>query len=426
MRNLYINPKCQMLSTYLNYTFKMICIFMLLCLSSCSDDEVCAYDEDNRDVDCADLELNIGDVCDANGDGIDNGIVNEFCECIAESLDFDCEELQLNFGDMCDSDGDGISDGTITDDCECLPDNTVGFDCEELQVNFGDPCDFNGDGNLDGIITDDCNCVSENTVDFDCEALQLNFEVACDSDNDGVNDGTVSENCECTPGFPEITACPGFIQNGDFEITTGDPNAVIDEDVDLATNWKALWQSSTSLADLFDNTTTNFGQSCFTAPTPSTGVFASIWVENSTNSNALYREGMFNELTVTINQGSGLYSLSFDYANMSESCSASNDVKVGVYGVYHPNTNPLPASPTGIATPTNLDLFGSTNTVFLGEVVITSTTTNAWQTASFTIDTSALSFPTNGINHIMITNSHLPFDAYGKMYVGFDNFCLVN
>ena len=72
-----------MLSTYLNYTFKMICIFMLLCLSSCSDDEVCAYDD--RDIDCTDLELNIGDACDVNADGIENGIVNEFCECLPEN-----------------------------------------------------------------------------------------------------------------------------------------------------------------------------------------------------------------------------------------------------------------------------------------------------------------------------------------------------
>lgn len=387
MKNLYINPKFQILPTLLNNAFKLICVVIILCITSCSDDEICAYDEDNRDADCIDLELNIGDACDANGDGIANGIVNEFCEC--------------------------------------LPENTVGFDCEELQLNFGDTCDSNGDGVLDGTITDECECLPENIVGLDCEELQLNFEVACDSDNDGINDGTVSEDCECIPGFPEITACPGFIQNGDFEIITGNPNAQTPQDIDLATNWKALWQSG-SLADLFDNNTTNFGTSCFSAPTPLSGVFAGMWIENSTSSSALYREGMFNELTVTINQGSGLYSLSFDYANMSESCSTSNDIKVGVYGVYHPDSNPLPASPTGIATPTNLDLFGSTNTVFLGEVVITSTTTNAWQTASFTIDTSALSFPTNGINHIMITNSHLPFDDYGKMYVGFDNFCLIN
>lgn len=397
---------------------------MLLSVVSCSDD-ICAYDED-MNFDCEDLQLNLGDLCDSNNDGTLDGFITDTCQCLSENVDFDCEELQLNFGDACDSNGDGTLDGIITDECGCLTES-VDFDCEELQLNFGDACDSNGDGALDGTITDACDCLTE-SADFDCEDLQLNFEVACDSDNDGVNDGTVSENCECTPGFPVITSCPGFIQNGDFEIITGDPNAFIDEDIDLATDWKALWQSSDSLADLFDDTTTYFGTGCFTAPTPSSGVFAGMWIENSTDPNRSpdFREGMFNELTVTINQNSGLYNLSFDYANMSEACSASNDVKVGVYGVYHPNANPLPASPTGISTPTNLDLFGASNTVFLGEVVITSTTTNAWQTATFSIDTSALTFPTNGINHIMITNSHLPFDDYGKMYLGFDNFCLIN
>lgn len=383
MKNLYIYPENLNL---LNNTVKLICVFMLVVFTSCSDDEICAYDQDMIN-DCADLGLNIGDACDADGDGNTDGIVNDFCECITESIEFDCEEQQLNFGDACDSNGDGNLDGNVTDECECLTE-TVEFECEDLQLNFGDACDTNGDG---------------------------------------FNDGTIDDNCECVVDLPVITSCPGFIQNGDFETITGDPNTRIDEDIDLATHWKALWQTG-SLADLFDNTTTNFGAGCFAVPTPSSGVFAGMWIENSTNPNGGpgFREGMFNELTTTINQSSGTYTLSFDYANMSESCGASNDVKVGVYGVYHPIANPLPASPTGISTPTNLDLFGAANTVFLGEVVITSTTTNAWQTATFTIDTSLLTFPTNGINHIMVTNSHLPFDAYGKMYLGFDNFCLTN
>lgn len=379
-----------MFSTIVSNVFKFICFVMLISVLSCGDDTVCAYDEgaiDPVSFECKDLQLNVGDICDSNGDGVNNGTVNDACECLPNTQGFDCEDLQLNVGDSCDSTGTGAMDGTISDDCQCIPDR-VAYDCVDLQLNIG---------------------------------------AACDSTDDGALDGTVNDSCECITGFPIIASCPGFIQNGDFEIITGDPNAQTDEDIDLATHWKALWQSG-SLADLFDDNTTDFGTGCFTSPTSLTGVFAGMWIENTTNPNGgpLYREGMFNKLTNTINQDTGLYTLSFDYANMSEACASSNDVKVGVYGVYHPLANPLPANPTGISSPSNLDLFGAANTVFLGEVVITSTTTNAWQATIFTIDTSTLTFPTNGINHIMITNSHLPFNDYGKMYLGFDNFCLTN
>lgn len=268
---------------------------------------------------------------------------------------------------------------------------------------------------------------NENLKTFDCEDLQVNIGDACDSNGDGIANGSVNDSCECIPKYPIFGSCPGFIQNGDFEIVIGDPNAQIDQDIDLATHWTALWQTG-SLADLFNDTTTAYGAGCFVGPTPLSGVFAGMWIENNTNPAAgnTYREGMFNELTTIINENTGIYTLSFDYANMSEACAASNSVKVGIYGVYHPTADPLPSNPTGLATPSNLDLFGASNTVFLGEVVVTSTTSNKWQTATFTVDTSALTFPANGINHIMVTNSHLPFADYGKMFLGFDNFCLIN
>ena len=264
---------------------------------------------------------------------------------------------------------------------------------------------------------------------FDCELLQLNFNDLCDSNGDGEMDGTVNEFCECIPEKEVVTfyECPGFIQNGSFETLTGDPNTTVDQDVDLATHWKALWQSG-SLADLFNDSTTSYGAGCFSGPTPLSGAYAGMWIENSTSTtrDATYREGMFNELAGTIYQNTGTYSLTFDYANMSARCGASNAVKVGVYGIYHPTANPLPANPTALNTPSNIDLFGAVNTVFLGEITITSSTPGTWTTTSFSIDSNALTFPTNGINHIMVTNSHLPFEDYGKMYLGFDNFCLIN
>lgn len=298
------------------------------------------------------------------------------------------------------------------------------YDCEDIMSNFGDECDSNGDGIYDGSVTEFCQCNNAN-IEFECEDLQLNIGDECDSNGDGELNGFVNDLCECEPDNTVIDSCPGYIQNGDFEIVNGDPNASVDQDIDLAEHWKKLWQVG-SLADLFDTNTTNFGTSCFSAPTPPSGVFAGMWIENSKTTGAAYREGMFNEMSYQIYEDSGLYTLSFDYALMSEDCATSNDVKVGVYGINYSSSDPLPAAPTGIATPSNLNLFGSSNTVFLGEIVISSTTPNTWQNISITIDTSVLTFPTDGINHIMITNSHQPLDQYGKMFVGFDNFCLIN
>lgn len=278
-----------------------------------------------------------------------------------------------------------------------------------------------------GVSCSDDECGYEVTQSIDCPSLGLNIGDACSVNGDGVSNGTVNEFCECIPDFTLISECPGFFQNGDFEITTGDPNTVIDNDIDLATGWGPLWQSG-SLADLFDDTTTNYGGGCFVGPTPQSGVFAGMWVENNSNADAsaTFREGFFNQLNAVISPNTGTYTLSFDYANMSQPCATSNDIKVGVYGVNYDTSTPLPANPTGVGAPSNLDLFGSSNTVYLGEITITSGTTNVYTSVSFSLDTNTLPMPAAGFNHIMISNSHLPFEDFGRMFVGFDNFCLIN
>jgi hypothetical protein len=270
---------------------------------------------------------------------------------------------------------------------------------------------------------DDCVYIEN----FDC--INLNIGDPCDSNDDGNLDGIINDFCECIPESEIISECPGFFQNGDFEnlAPNSDPNEILDNDIDLALGWKPLWQSG-SLADLFDNSTTNFGLACFDAPVPSSGVFAGMWVENNPNSGGSpsFREGFFNELNAVVNSNSGIYTLSFDYASMSQDCFTSNDIKVGIYGINFPSGSPLPINPFGAGIPSNLDLFGATNTVFIGEIIISSSSTNNWTSVSFNIDTSTLTCPVTGVNHIMITNSHLPFPDYGRMFVGFDNFCLVN
>lgn len=264
---------------------------------------------------------------------------------------------------------------------------------------------------------------------FDCETLQLNIGDKCDYNNDGVNNGTIDVDCDCIADYPIISDCPGFMQNGDFEIVVGDPNVLIEQDINLATNWVELWERG-SLADLYDVNTTTFRERCFISPIPPSGAYAGMWVQNPNRlvDVVSFRQGMLNQLVRPINQDTGSYLFSFNYANMGIRCSATitNDVKIGVYGVYRNPSDPLPANPTGISTPSNLDLFGASNTVFLGEVNVAFTATNDWESVLITIDTNALVIPANGINHIMITNSHLSVDSQGLMYLGFDDFCLIN
>ena len=235
-----------------------------------------------------------------------------------------------------------------------------------------------------------------------------------------------AETCEYE-SYTVLNDCPGFMQNGDFERVTGDPNTRADQDIDLAVNWNPLWSGSGSLADLFDDTSTpsDLNNSSFVPPTPASGVFGGIWIANNPSADATYREGMFNEMTATIFPNTGVYTIAFDYAEIS-TYAAAVPVKIGMYGIYHPVGDPLPAAPTAMSVPSNLDLFGSSNTVFLGEVLVTGAPSNVWRTATFTIDTALLPVPVTGFNNIMITNSHLSLEGNGARFMVFDNFCFTN
>ncbi|MDX1270634.1 hypothetical protein [Bizionia paragorgiae] len=272
---------------------------------------------------------------------------------------------------------------------------------------------------------EDCEYVS--AVKYDCAESQANVGDSCDSNNNGVFDGVVNAMCECIPEITTISTCSGFIANGDFELVTDDPNGQVGEDIKLATSWKALWQSG-SLVDLFNEDTTDFGNLCFVAPTPVSGAFGAMWVWSSEmmSVDTTYREGLFNELSTIIKPNTGVYNMSFDYARMDVDCMNGLLVKVGVYGVYFPEGTELPENPTEQYEPSNLELFGEPNTVFLGEVVIENLTVNSWNNAAFEFDTNNLNVPIDGITHIMITNSHIPTVDRAFMYLGFDNFCLTN
>lgn len=257
---------------------------------------------------------------------------------------------------------------------------------------------------------------------LDCPLLMGNIGDICDSNNNGNLDGIIDANCACVPIMPLPNACSGFIGNGGFEDIdpNEDPNTVIDNDINIATSWGPLWASG-SLADLFDENTTNFGSSSFVAPTPPNGAFAGMWIENSNSSSPSWREGMFNTLTSNILPNTGKYRMFFDYAVMGDS--SGNPVKVAVYGVNFNGI--LPPNPTAMQVPTNLNLYGAGNTVLIGEIIVPTGATNVYSRVNLPFDTATLTMPAAGFSHFMITSSHLPLPNFGRMYIAFDEYCLV-
>ncbi len=219
---------------------------------------------------------------------------------------------------------------------------------------------------------------------------------------------------------PDPSFCPGNqFDNGNFETITGNPNTLPDQDINLAVGWSALWQTG-SLADLFCEGTSPAGM---TSPAPLSGNFAGMWISNTDEQTvATWREGMFNLLLTPIPNGSGIYTFTFDVANLQPSNTAS--VEIGIYGINYNPTNPLPATPAGSHTPNNLNLFGPANSVELGVIPVNGVWTNTWASQTLTFDSSMSGFPTAGITHIMITHSELQTPTIKRRYMGFDNFCL--
>ncbi len=210
--------------------------------------------------------------------------------------------------------------------------------------------------------------------------------------------------------------CPGnYFTNGDFEI--GTPTGM-PETINLAQGWFAIWATG-SLADFYLATTNPLGGQ---GPCPATGKYASCWISNMNDGFTTYREGMFNQLTTSIHANSGSYTFNFDISNMS-----GGKPEIGIYGIYNP-TNGVGLTPTGPHTPSNMNLFGPSNTVLLGTITVPDYAACAnggpmKQNLAITFPTATTGgFPVNGITHILITHSDLVKSV--KAYVGFDNFCL--
>jgi hypothetical protein len=218
-------------------------------------------------------------------------------------------------------------------------------------------------------------------------------------------------------GKPDPNFCPGNIfTNGNFETVTANPDATGDQDINVATGWSPIWQGG-SLADLYCAGSSGVTQ----RPTPSSGVYASLWICNRNLPDAIYREGMFNKLQTTIAGNSGSYSFNFNTAKLSDGQSAA--VEIGIYGVSF-TSSLLPSAPTGMSVPTNLNLFGAGNAVLLGTVTVPANTTNTWANQTISFNSGMAGFPAAGINHILITKSDNVLPGLAQMYMAFDNFCL--
>jgi len=231
---------------------------------------------------------------------------------------------------------------------------------------------------------------------------------------------------------PNPQFCPGnLFQNGDFETVTANPDAATWDDVSLATGWRDMWSSwgQGTLSDIFCNPSSNkVGPN---NPTPNTGVYTGFWLQNQavTTSSPLYREGIYNKLSSTIAKNSGSYSINFKLSLDKLTCqNPGNPVKIGVYGVYNPNSTIAP-QPTNNHIPSNLSIWPNASgviVVLLGTITpptpyVTSSLTWAPQTVTF--NSSIL--PTNGITHIMITadDTFQPSNP-GAVFAYFDEFCV--
>lgn len=205
--------------------------------------------------------------------------------------------------------------------------------------------------------------------------------------------------------------CPGsYVSNGDLE--SGTPTGS-DQDIDNATDFRRIWASGSN-ADYYTATA-----GPFTPPTPPTGNYAGCWIANYNGGGTTYREGFQSRLVASIFQNTGSYTLNFDMACLF-GWGAS---EVAVYGVFNPTNGNAPNPPTGAFTPSNIALFGASNTVLLGTISINSgSCSNTKANQSITFNSNLAGFPAE-MTHFFLTHSDNN-TLNGALYMGFDNFCL--
>jgi hypothetical protein len=220
-----------------------------------------------------------------------------------------------------------------------------------------------------------------------------------------------------TPRNLPLAVCGGtHIVNGDLRVGFV-PNGQ-DNTIDRAFGFSPIWSSGSS-AEYYTETQTPIIFPSTVLPTPASGNYVSCWIANNnmTNGSVGDREG-FTAKVFGIYKNTGTYTLTFDMACLD----GFGTAQLGVYGVYNPSSA-YSVQPTGVNVPTNMNLFGASNTVLLRNILIYSCGSTKQQ-KTITINTDASSFPINGITHLMFT--HSGNSQSGAHYVAFDDFCLVS
>lgn len=223
--------------------------------------------------------------------------------------------------------------------------------------------------------------------------------------------GVYAQTTFATENLP-IGVCQGTkIWNGDLAVGLT-PNTN-DNTIGRATGFSPIWGSGSS-AEFYGPTYTPIGS----PPSPASGNYASFWVANNNiNNGALSGREGFKVKVFGIQKNTGWYTLKFDMACLS----GFGTAELGVYGIYNPNDN-YSATPTGFNVPTNMNLFGTANTVLAGTILV-SNRSSIKSRKTIYINTNAANFPSNGITHLMFT--HSGNSQSGAHYTAFDDFCLI-
>ncbi len=222
--------------------------------------------------------------------------------------------------------------------------------------------------------------------------------------------------------------CPNNrFTNGDFSNAPagagpGQIDKSMDQDIDLAVGWKAIWSTADnpSLADLYSAT----------APTPfivspPDGNFAAMWVSNRVIDGAGMREGMFNKLVTPIAAGTGTHSFTFTAANLETA--GAGKTYIGIYGINRSDSEALPNAPINATTPSNINLFGASKSVLLAKVEMpVAVPKQTWQSYTVTFPTSTFGALPQ-VSHVMVTKLDAAEGATEitqNRYVAFDDFCM--
>ncbi len=247
-----------------------------------------------------------------------------------------------------------------------------------------------------------------------------------------VPSGTAQAQVRQTQRTSAFTCANNRFTNGDFSnapagTAFGQVEYEHHQDINVAVGWKAPWSSAGSLADLFSPTEQIGVAGQIAPPIAPDGNYAAIWIGNINESDAGFREGMYNQLVTPILANSGNHQFTFKTADMA---TAGTGVSyIGVYGIKRGPNDPPIAAPSGHNTPSNKNLYGAGKVVLLATVQLpASIPARTWQQQTVTFPTSNFGSLTD-ITHVFVTKADAAdgaVTATQRRYIAFDDFCMQN